>query len=273
MINKTISIIGCGWLGLPLGIGLTTQAWQVKGSTRQEEKLDILKTNRIQPFLLNFNPEPQGNWQEAFNSEILIINIPPGVRRYGEDFHIEQMKHLLKCAKKAAVKKIIYISSTSVYPENTQIAKEQDVSSPADAMNKTLAKAEEMVREAVDSWLILRCGGLLGYDRIPGKYFAGREVEQGGKPVNYIHRDDVITIIEQFLSRQDGWNEVYNLVAPHHPARKDIYEYNARKFGFDPITFKDVSKGEYKIVDSSKVAQTLNYDFHYPNPLEFKFIL
>ena len=42
MSNKTtISIIGCGWLGYPLALFLKEKGYQVKGSSRSEEKLDF----------------------------------------------------------------------------------------------------------------------------------------------------------------------------------------------------------------------------------------
>gem|GEM_PF-4555050 len=49
--KPTISIIGCGWLGLPLAEFLVQKGYLIKGSTTREEKLDQLKSKGIQPFL------------------------------------------------------------------------------------------------------------------------------------------------------------------------------------------------------------------------------
>ena len=47
-----ISILGCGWLGFPLAKKLIEIGFEVKGSTTSENKLALLKSNNIEPFLL-----------------------------------------------------------------------------------------------------------------------------------------------------------------------------------------------------------------------------
>ena len=49
---KHISLLGCGWLGLPLAKALLTNDFYVKGSTTSEEKLSTLKSFGIDPFLI-----------------------------------------------------------------------------------------------------------------------------------------------------------------------------------------------------------------------------
>jgi 3-hydroxyisobutyrate dehydrogenase-like beta-hydroxyacid dehydrogenase len=47
-----ISILGCGWLGLPLAKALLENGFAVKGSTTSQEKLSVLENSGIQPFLI-----------------------------------------------------------------------------------------------------------------------------------------------------------------------------------------------------------------------------
>ena len=49
-MNKKISILGCGWLGLPLAKSLLSKSYEVKGSTTSESKIDLLKNAGISPF-------------------------------------------------------------------------------------------------------------------------------------------------------------------------------------------------------------------------------
>ena len=48
-MNK-ISILGCGWLGLPLAKSLLSKGHEIKGSTTSESKLEMLKNAGILPF-------------------------------------------------------------------------------------------------------------------------------------------------------------------------------------------------------------------------------
>ena len=48
-----ISILGCGWLGLPLAKALLKKKFHVNGSTTTVEKLDVLKDEGINPFLID----------------------------------------------------------------------------------------------------------------------------------------------------------------------------------------------------------------------------
>ena len=43
----TISVLGCGWLGLPLAEYLMGKGYQVKGSTTNQSKLSLLENKGI----------------------------------------------------------------------------------------------------------------------------------------------------------------------------------------------------------------------------------
>lgn len=271
----TVSILGCGWLGLPLAEFLVTKGFTVKGSTRHEDKLVRLQQAGIQPFLLNFTPHPQKEQLDAIpdflRADILIVAIPPGISKHGEEFHPMQILHLSEHLKLSQLNKIIYISSTSIYPDKGEVTEETDIS--VEDSNATLRRAEEILCGLHRKPTILRCGGLMGYDRVPGRYFIGKsDLPTGNVPVNFVHRDDVIGIIYEVI-RQEKWGELYNVVAPEHPVRKDIYLSNARDFGWQAPTFQEGNTPAYKLVNSDKVVTALGYTFIYPNPLTFKYDL
>ena len=79
MESKTISILGCGWLGLPLAHHLAQQGYAVKGSTTTPMKLVLLRAEGIEPYLLELDPTVHGDQvEDFFKSDILFLNIPPG---------------------------------------------------------------------------------------------------------------------------------------------------------------------------------------------------
>lgn len=270
-----ISILGCGWLGLPLGEAWVRQGHKVKGSTTRVEKLRELRQVGIEPLWLQLTPEPKGiGWDYLLDCDILIINIPPRLERAGVEFHPAQMRYLLELLKNSAVKQVVYVSSTSVYPELNREVKEEDVTHPSQSASPALVEVEQLIQNLPQSWLILRCGGLMGYERIPAKYVSGKkDLTTGDVPVNYIHRDDVVGVINSFIQDQVGWNETYNVVAPLHPTRREVYLASCAPFGYEPPTFKSTSDSPFKIIVSQKLSEALGYRFVYPDPLGFYYEL
>lgn len=268
---KTISIIGCGWLGLPLGAYLSEKNYLVKGSTTHVDKLTILEENGIEPFLLKLNPQLECEYVDNFlDADILIINIPPRISVQKTDAHVEQIANLLAAVEKYPVKKIIYISSTSVYPELNREVVEEDVSTPETSASPTMVKAENLLKNFAADVTILRSAGLMGYDRIPAKYFAGwKGLTTGNIPVNYIHRDDVIRIIETVIE-QNIWGDTFNIVSPIHPIRKEIYTRNCEELGFEMPEFVAPAEPQpYKIISPEKWLEKSEYHFLFKNPLDY----
>lgn len=269
-----VSILGCGWLGLPLGKALMEQGFAVKGSTTHPQKSEILAQAGIQPFLLTLIPHlPKEQVDEipAFlNTDVLIVNIPPQTHQQGMDFHPLQILHLSEQLKLTDIDKIIYVSATSVYPdENCEVTETEELTKE-NSPNPALRRAEDVLSGLHRKLTILRCGGLMGYNRMPGKYVAGKQVNTAEVPVNFVHRDDVVQIIYEII-RQDKWNTIYNVVAPQHPVRRDVYLKNAADFGLEKPEFVEGETPAYKVVNGDKLIRELKYAFIFPDPLHFSY--
>jgi nucleoside-diphosphate-sugar epimerase len=267
-----ISIIGLGWLGEPLAKILKAEGFQISGSTSSQEKKERLQESGFEVARLSFIPHPQGvGFHKLFDTDILFINIPPRTRTLPSTHHPEQIKFVKEMAVQAGVKKIIYISATSVYPDQNRIARETDILTEENTGNPALYRAEHILSNNRNYDLtIVRFGGLLGVDRIPGRYFSGKENVVGDTPVNYIHRDDACEMI-RWLIKKDLWNEVFNGVAPEHPWRKEVYEKNASEMGFiPPIDYAPEGSKEWKEISAEKILRT-GFSFQYPNPLDFSY--
>jgi len=52
MSKKVVSILGCGWLGKPLGAALINEGYLVMGSTSRHENIGALKAAGIVPLSL-----------------------------------------------------------------------------------------------------------------------------------------------------------------------------------------------------------------------------
>ena len=284
-----ISILGCGWLGLPLGKFLVEKGHAVKGSTTSEDKISLLSSVGIEPFVIKFSPQMEAVQSSDYrltalntdngkglpyyvsqflDSEILIICIPPRAGKFGEDFHIQQIRSLIQYLPSSSIKSIIYTSSTSVYPElNREMTEDDEV-----LENHALIQVENLLKTLPQNVTILRCGGLMGGERIPAKYFAGKTINTGKIPVNYVHQEDIIQIITMILEK-GFWCETFNVVSPEHPLREEIYLKNCADLGFEKPIFEEATQQiPFKIISPQKLILRTGYEFKYRNPLDFRYL-
>lgn len=266
LTNTCISILGCGWLGLPLAKLLINNGHEVKGSSTTLSKLQELKEIRITPYLIDL--PASSPTKDFFATDILIINIPPKTRSKDKDHHLNCIQSLVPHIQPDT--KVIYISATSVYPDFNRKITEEDALDKSSDRAAALWQVEELLNEKYKGNLtIIRMGGLLGYERIPGRYFAGKEVSNALQKVNYIHRDDAISLIEAVISNKI-WGEIFNGVAPLHPTRGEVFLQNAKEIGFDPPIISDLpTNNPERFISADKIVQKIDYSFIYPDPLQF----
>ncbi|MCL4244794.1 MAG: SDR family NAD(P)-dependent oxidoreductase, partial [Candidatus Dadabacteria bacterium] len=241
----------------------------VKGSTRTPEALAAMKAAGIEPYYISLEPGLSGGEgvEKFFQSEILVINFPPERREDIVDFHTEQIKSLISQVENSPVKNVIFVSSTSVYPELGREVFEDEEAPPEKASGKALVIAERLLlNNPAFRTTVLRFGGLIGYDRKPGRFISGKRGLTGGdSPVNLIHRDDCILIIEKIIEKS-VYGEIFNACSDLHPKRKDYYTAQALKIGAVPPAFEDGGESGFKIVRSGKLKTLLGYEFKYPDP-------
>ncbi len=268
MLNRTISILGCGWLGLPLGKRLLELGFKINGSTTSESKLNLLAEVNISPFLLQIRDnEISGDLDSFLCSETLLINIP--YRQTASDISVYEK--LTASVKRSSVDKVIFISSTSVYTNLNRIVSESENISPANS-NK-LYEIENLINTGESDYktTILRFAGLFGKNRNPAKFFEpGKILKDSGEKVNLIHLDDCIGIIEAVIN-QNKWGNIFNCCATTHPAKKDFYTKAARDIGVEPPKFIRTNNISFKIVDNSKVKTELDYHFKYDDLMSINF--
>ncbi|OBX26121.1 nucleoside-diphosphate-sugar epimerase [Gelidibacter algens] len=267
-MNKHISIIGCGWLGLPLASTLVKNGHTVKGSTTSVDKLDLLKHEGIHPFVVTISEEYiEGNISECLKgSEILIINIPPGLRKHPNADLVKKMQLLCTHIENSEIKNVLYVSSTSVYEETIEmpIITEDSPTNGQSSSSKQLIAAEQIFKINPNfKTTILRFGGLIGDDRYPAKFLSGKkDVKDPKGPVNLIHQNDCIGIIKAILENEQ-WQTDFNAAAPQHPTREHYYNAvcEAKNLPLPQFDHGTPSKG--KIISSEKVEHLLNYEFLY----------
>lgn len=247
---KNISLLGSGWLGLALAKYFQHSNFLVKASTRSPHRMRELRANGIEPYLIDI--EDISNDIEGFlDSDVLIVNITSK--------NSASYAGLIRIIEKSNIKKLLFVSSSSVYQNASQAVSEaegmEDIDSVLYRVEKLFQNSESFITTVV------RMSGLIGPGRHPGRFYKqGKSIQQPDAPVNLIHQIDCVNIIGQIIE-QGVWGEVFNASADTHPTKRDFYSQAKKCLGQPPPQFNESDSLAFKIVDNQKVKRVLNYDF------------
>lgn len=267
---QRISILGCGWLGFPLAKELLESGFQVKGSVTTHSKLNAMRDAGIEPYQLVLDADMvEVDRPGFFDTDVVILAIPPRRIDSIETIFPGQIRQLITMMEEYQVPRLLFISSTSVYNEVNREVTEGDVMDPDKPSGKALILSEELLMQNPNfKTTVLRFGGLIGAERNPARFLSRkRDTVSGSKPVNLIHLDDCLGIIQAIIDQQ-VWGEIFNACSPEHPTRKAFYMKAAAVSGIPAPKFNDDAES-FKIVDSTKLIQKLNFQFKYQSPVDY----
>jgi nucleoside-diphosphate-sugar epimerase len=261
-----ISILSCGWLGKPLALHLQAAGYPVKGARTSIEGVKELTALGLEAYTVILSEDVLTGPDAFWESDILIINIPPRKER-GMDAHVAEIALLRSFVETTTISKVIFVSSTSVYADVNGLVTEENEVMPDTPNGQALRAAEALLRASEQfETTVLRFGGLIGYDRLPDarRVLEGKRINE--QPMNVIHRDDCIGVISQVISK-GAWGEVFNACASGHPQRTHYYKAAAQSLGISVPRRLPPEDQPYKIVGSRKLRHQLGYTFKYDDPL------
>ena len=268
---KTISILGLGWLGLPLAKSLATKGYKVKGSVTSAEKINSVEDPGIDVSVVKIEADTiYSSYTDFFKTDILFINIPPRRIPNIETGYPAQIAQVLPFITENKIGKVIFISSTSVYPETNSEVDENNLPKPEKGSGVACLNAEQILQQQSGfATTVIRFGGLIGADRNPYRFMQrGVKNGPGQKPINLIHMDDCIGIIHHIIENEI-WGEVINGCCPIHPTRAEFYHLAAKVVNVDAQEFDESDDFSFKIVSSKKLIDKLGYSFKYESPMDY----
>ena len=257
---RSISILGTGWLGLPLLRYFAARGFQVRASARSTDRFAELEAAGAEPFVVDIDlapPDPD----EFLRSPILLVDIPSK--------NVDGFGRLVESIESSAVEQVLFTSSTSVYRNTNAVVTEDE---GAESPQSPLLAIENRLRagRGFDT-TIVRLAGLVGDGRHPGRFFGpGKPIPNPDAPVNLVHRDDCVALIGRIVER-GAWGEVFNCCADEHPRKRDFYTRAAGLLGRDAPPIGTPGTGDYKIVANDKIKAALDYAFRYPDPMTMPF--
>ncbi len=248
-----ILIIGCGYVGLPLGQALADLGHEVHGIRRSKFFAEGITTHTLditQHGALNELPD-------TFDWVINTVSSSRGDLEGHRSVFVDGTRHLLDWLVEPSTH-LILISSTSVYNQlDGSWVDEQSVTTPSGGTGVHLLEAEEMLLAAPQPATILRVAGIYGPERgfLFRQFMKGEtgSFDDGNRWLNMIHRDDVISAIMIALRLVPS---VYN-VADDKPVTQHFFlEWLANRLSKPPMAPKGARFPRKRTVTNKRVLNT-----------------
>jgi nucleoside-diphosphate-sugar epimerase len=287
-----VLIVGCGFVGLPLGVELIRLGHEVSGLRRSALAENELKAAGIRPL---FGDVTQlgalARLPREFDWVVNCVAAGGGVDDYRQ-VYLQGTRNLIEWLGPNPPKRFVYTSSTSVYgqTDGSQV-KESSPTEPLVETAKILVETEKLLlaaaREKKFPAVILRVAGIYGPDR--GHWFKqflkneARMAGDGSRFLNMIHRDDLIgCIIAALKSGRPG--EIYNAADDEPVSQLHFFQWLAQSLDkplppSEPSAVALASSGAprenpdenrkrgvtNKRVSNRRLKMELGYQFKYPN--------
>ena len=275
-----VLIIGCGYVGLPLGEQLVRIGHDVFGVRRSPDASPLLKAVGIHPLIADIsNPEDLARLPGPFDWVVNCVSSNRGGAAEYQKIYVDGTRHLIEWLRATPPKKFIYTSSTSVYGQTDgSLVKESSPTEPASDTSRLLVDAERLLLEAASARVlpavILRVAGIYGPER--GHLFQKflqdevRIAGKGERIINMIHRDDLVGILIAALKNGRS-GEIYNAVDDEPVAQIHFFRWLSETLGkwMPPFATEEEDAGRkrgltQKKVSNRKLKMELGYPFKYP---------
>ncbi len=275
-----VLIVGCGYVGLPLGAELVKQGHEVFGLRRSPAAEAELKSAGIKPLIGDIT-QP-GSWPSCLLSYDWVVNCVSasggGVDEYRAVYLQWHEKPHRLAGRGVAEEVRLYQQHQRLWPER-RLARQGNQSHRTRAETaKLLVETEKVLLEAAREKkfpaVILRLAGIYGPGR--GYWFKqylkdeARIEGSGARILNMIHRDDAAgAIIAALKSGRPG--EVYNVVDDEPVTQLHFFQWLSGPLGKElpPSVPEDAEAVRKRGVTNKKVSNRrlkmeLGYQFKYP---------
>ena len=271
-----VLIVGCGYVGLPLGAALGKLGHVVFGLRRSAT--EELKAAGITPLTADITrAESLAGLPRDFDWAVnCAASGGGGVGEY-QQLYLQGTRNLVEWLAASPLKKFVYTSSTGVYGQNDgELVTEASPAEPESETAKVLVETEKVLlaaaREKGFPAVILRVAGIYGPERgyLLKQYLRNeaRIEGRGERILNMIHRDDLIGIIIAALQSGRA-GEIYNGVDDEPVTQLNFFEWLAETLGKDlppKATATSRRRGlTNKKVSNQRLKLELGYQFKHPS--------
>lgn len=279
-MSKRVLIVGCGYVGVPLGHELVKQGCEVFGLRRSSSADDALRAAGIKPLHADITkPETLACLPPDFHWVVNCAATGGGTAADYRQLYCQGTVNLVDWLRVAPPAKYLYTSSTSVYgQEDGSVVEEADLTRPGTETTQSLVETESRLFSAFQHWkfpvVVLRLAGIYG----PGRGYWLRQFLRGearldgdgSRYLNMIHRTDAIRAVIAALE-DAPIPSVYNVVDDEPVQQRDLFAWLAEQLGkpLPPAAPADAETARKRGATSKRVSnlrlkQELGFSFQYP---------
>jgi len=227
--QKPALILGCGYVGSAVARRWLDRGIRVWGVSRNGEVLSRIDHDDFTPVVAEVD---SSDWWEKVPPECgwilnCVSSAGGGIDGYRKSY-VDGNRSLLGWLRNARADRIVYTSSTAVYPfTDGRDVFEEDAGGDLAPNGELVLESENVLREGELSegrTTILRLSGIYG----PGRHYLMTSLQKGKGVIaglgdyflNLIHRDDIAGAIDAVLASGETAGNVYNL-SDGRPALKE----------------------------------------------------
>jgi len=276
-----VLIVGCGYVGFPLGVELVRLGHEVCGIRRSAETAGELKAAGIRFVAVDITkPDELARLPGPFDWVVNCVSSGRGGPAEYRGVFLEGTRSLIDWLAPTPLKKYVHLGSTSVYGQTDgSPVKESSPTEPAAETSRILVDVEKILLAAgVEKKfpaVILRAAGIYGPERghLFLKYLRNeaRIDGKGERYINMIHRDDLVGVTAAAL-RNGRPGEIYNAVDDEPVAQIHFLRWLSETLGkWMPPVASEAEMAERKRgvtnkkIQNRKLKMELGYQFKYPN--------
>jgi nucleoside-diphosphate-sugar epimerase len=274
-----VLIVGCGYVGAPLGTALVEAGHSVVGLRRTGAASEDLRAVGIEPVLGDITDlESLRRIAGPFDWVVNTVASGGGGEDSYRQVYLEGARNLVNWLSSMSPSRMVYTSSTGVYGQDDgSVVKETSPTEPVAPTARVLVETERLLLEAAARnfpAVILRVAGIYGPGR--GHWFQqylANEVRipgTGQRILNMIHRDDLVRIIIAALQSGRG-GEVYNAVDDEPVTMIQFFRWLSETLGknMPPFVAEDGEQSgkrgvTNKRVSNRKIKMELGARYLYP---------
>ncbi len=273
-----VLIVGCGYVGIALGIELIKQGHEAYGLRRSPGS--ELEAAGIKPLRGDItNPEDLSKLPGPFDWVVNTVSSTKGGVEEYQQVYLNGTRNLIDSLSAAPPKRFVYTSSTSVYGQTDgSLVKETSATAPASETSRLLVETEKLLLTAAQQKkfpaVILRVAGIYGPDR--GHLFQqylndeARIAGKGERIINMIHRDDLVGVLVAAL-KNGRPGEIYNAVDDEPVAQIHFFRWLSETLGkwMPPFATEEETADRKRGLTNKKVSNRrlkmeLGYQFKHP---------
>jgi nucleoside-diphosphate-sugar epimerase len=230
-------IIGCGYLGRRVARRWIAQGDAVFALTRSADRARLFRESGIEPLVGDVTEAASLAGLPEVETVLYAVGLDRGAGKSQREVYVGGLANALSRIA-GTIRRFVYISSTSVYGQNTgEWVDESSECRPDSENGKVCLEAEQLLRSRLPEANVLRLTGIYGPGRLTARIAALRAgVTLEGNPdawLNLIHVDDAVVAI--LACERHGTPGATYLVCDDQPVRRmEYYQLLASLIGAPP---------------------------------------